>query len=83
MLRDVLTTSDDGHSDDYSLRGPFREKNLSTPAAAGYFSLDASFGLLATASASAPALFLGSAQLLWCELYVMGLPPKKRNGGYV
>jgi len=38
-----------------------KEKNLSIPAAAGSFSLDASFGLMATASASAPALFLGSA----------------------
>jgi len=32
--------------------------NLSIPAAAGFFSLDASSGLLATASASAPAMFL-------------------------
>jgi len=44
-----------------SSREPFRENNLSIPAAAGLFSLDASFGLLATASASALALFLGPA----------------------
>jgi len=31
----VLTPFDDGHSDDFSLRGPFREKHLSIPAAAG------------------------------------------------
>jgi len=34
------------------------EKNLSIPAAAVFFSLDASSGHRATASASAPALFL-------------------------
>ena len=39
---------DDELSHDVSLRGPFREKNLSIPAAAGFFSLDASSGLLAT-----------------------------------
>ena len=33
--RDVLTTFDDGHSDDFLLRRPFREKNFSIPAAAG------------------------------------------------
>jgi len=42
-------------------QGPLREKNLSIPAAAGFFSLDASSGLQAAASALAPALFLGSA----------------------
>jgi len=34
------------------------------------FCLDVSFGLLATASASAPALFLGSA-LCWCGVSCM------------
>ena len=48
-MRDVLTTLDDELSDDLSLRGPFREKNLSIPAAPGFFfSLDASSGILAT-----------------------------------
>jgi len=42
------------------------------PAAAVFFSLDASSGLLATASASAPALFSAlRSLLLWCELYDM------------
>jgi len=35
MLRGILTTFDDGHSDEFSLQRPFREKNLSIPAAAG------------------------------------------------
>ena len=38
-----------------------KQKNLLIPAAARVFSLDSSFGLLATVSASALALFFGSA----------------------
>jgi len=43
-------------------------KTLLIPAAAGFFSLDATSGLLATASASAPAMFLAlrSALLFTC-----------------
>jgi len=40
-------------------------QNLSIPAAAGFFSLDASFGLLATASASARALHLAAVVVLY------------------
>jgi len=44
-----------------------REKNLSILAAAGLLSLDASSGLLATASALALAMFLAlGSLLLWC-----------------
>ena len=64
LAMDALTT--------FLYQGPLREKNLSIPAAAGFFSLDASSGLLATASASAPAMFLAlRSLLLWCELYDM------------
>jgi len=42
-------------------------KNLLISAAAGFFSLDATSGLLATASASAPAMFLALvSRQLWC-----------------
>jgi len=48
-------------------QGHLREKNLSILAAAGSLSLDASSGLLATASASTPAMFLAlGSRLLWC-----------------
>jgi len=44
-----------------------KQKTKSIPAAAGFLSLDASSGLLATASASAPAMFLAlGSRLLWC-----------------
>ena len=57
---DVLTTF-------FFYQGPLREKNLSIPAAAGFLSLDAASGLVATASASAPAMFLALGFLrLWC-----------------
>jgi len=58
---------------------PKNEKNLSIPAAAGFFSLDASSGLLDTASASAPAMFFDCALLLWCELYDMRDRRKKEK----
>ena len=41
-------------------------KNLLILAAAGFFSLDATSGLLATASASAPAMFLALRPALLC-----------------
>jgi len=44
------------------------------------FSLDVSFGLLATASTSAPALFLGSA-LCWCGVSWMIWRDKKKCMG--
>jgi len=45
-----------------------KQKNLSIPAAAGFLSLNASSGLLATASASALAMFLAlGSLLLWCS----------------
>ena len=47
---------------DFLLKG----KNLLIPAAAGFFSLDATSGLLATASASAPAMFLALRSALLC-----------------
>ena len=57
------TTRADIFSFDFLLKG----KNLLIPAAAGFFSLDATFGLLATASASAPAMFLAlGSRRLWC-----------------
>ena len=46
-------------------------KNLLIPAAAGFFSLDATSSLLATASASAPAMFLALRPVLLCVLYDM------------
>jgi len=45
---------------------PQKIKNLLIPAAAGFFSLDATSGLLATASASAPAMFLALRSALLC-----------------
>jgi len=80
-LRDVLTTFDDEVSDDLSLRGPYREKNLSIPAAAGFFfSLDASSGLLATRRSLGRRVILPPcAQLLWRELYVMKDTKKKKK----
>jgi len=55
---------------------PTREK-----AAAGFLSLDASSGLLATASASAPAMFLalGSRRFVVSELYDMRDKKKKKK----
>ena len=46
--------------------GELKGKNLLIPAAAGFFSLDATSGLLATASASAPAMFLALRSALLC-----------------
>jgi len=53
-----------------SSRGPIREKKTLDTGGGRVFSLDASFGLLATASASALALFLGSA-LSFCGVSCM------------
>jgi len=63
--------------------GSFREKNLSIPAAAVFFSLDASSGLLATASASAPARFLAlrSDVVVLYEMRDVKKKKKKKKGG--
>jgi hypothetical protein len=73
--------TDDGRFLSFRSRGPFREKNLSIPAAAGSFSLDASSGLLATLRrfGAGPVLQLwAQLLLLWCELYDM-MNEKKKN----
>jgi len=59
---------DDGHSDDFSLRGPFREKNLLIPAAAGSPLLV--FWPLASACGAVEVL-PRCAQLVLCELYAI------------
>jgi len=65
-------------------QGHLREKNLSIPAAAEFLSLDASSGLLATASAPAPAMFLalGSRPLVVLELYDMRDKKKQKKNVY-
>jgi len=72
MLRDVLTTFDDGRSDVILFSRTFQGEEPVDTGGGRVFSLDAAFGLLATASASALELFSRlCAQLLWCELYNM------------
>jgi len=67
-----LMAFDDGHSDGFSLPGPFKEKNLSIPAAAGSF---LSMPLLVcwprAGAFGTSAILPPCAQLLWCELYDM------------
>jgi len=75
MLRDILTTFDDGHSDDFSLRQG--EASLDT------FSLDASSGLWPRAGAfGARAVLPPCAHLLWCELCAMKGVHQKIMDGY-
>jgi hypothetical protein len=52
-----MEMTDDGRFLSFRSRGPFREKNLSIPAAAGSFSLDASSGLLANRRFGAELFF--------------------------
>jgi len=66
-IRQVATTTTTMRADIFSFDFLLKGKNLLIPAAAGFFSLDATFGLLATASASAPAMFLAlGSRRLWC-----------------
>jgi len=62
LIITIVITRADIFSFDFLLK----EKNLLIPAAAGFFSLDATSGLLATASASAPAMFLALRSALLC-----------------
>jgi len=62
MTTTTTTTRADIFSFDFLLKG----KNLLIPAAAGFFSLDATSGLLATASAPAPAMCLALRSALLC-----------------
>ena len=74
-LQDVTreVKNNDGRSDDFSLRGPFREKNLSIPAAAGSSSPSMPFLVFWPLAGAwgAGEILPPCAQLLWCELYIM------------
>jgi len=62
----TTTTTTTKRADVFSFKFLLKGKNLLILAAAGFFSLDATSGLLATASASAPAMFLALRSALLC-----------------
>jgi len=84
MLRDHLTTFDDGYSDDFSLRGPLsktlslsgsgrrRTKNLSIPipAAARSFSLEMPLLVFWPPPPVAPGRFLRAAAFSFCGVII-------------
>jgi len=62
----TTTTTTTTRADIFYFDCLLKGKNLLIPAAAGFFSLDATSGLLATASASALAMFLALRSALLC-----------------